>query len=218
MKKLLAGIVLGALVLGCGKKGGTTPLAPTADFTWALDNDVNDNGLIDVGDTVNFTDKSTPGDGTITTWAWTFTDGTPATSTDQNPAGVTFSSSGFKNVTLTVTDSNSKTSQITKAVPVANPSDTTPPTINVTSVRLKGTATDNVAVTSLTDSVEAGTIADDGNPDSASEAFTTHAIDPPQTTAPALDPVTVTITAKDAADNTTTLDVTITEQVQVQAP
>ena len=36
-------------------------------------------------------------------WAWTFQDGTPATSTQQNPT-VQFSSSGWKTVTLTVTN------------------------------------------------------------------------------------------------------------------
>ena len=51
--------------------------------------------------TVQFTDQST---GEIDSWAWTFPGGTPATSTEQNPT-VTYTSGGFFDVTLTVTNS-----------------------------------------------------------------------------------------------------------------
>jgi len=52
------------------------------------------------GGTVKFQDLST---GTPTTWAWAFEGGTPATSTEQNPA-VTYSESGVYEVSLTVGD------------------------------------------------------------------------------------------------------------------
>lgn len=52
------------------------------------------------GTSVTFTDNSTNGD--VTAWAWTFQDGTPSTSTDQNPV-IMFSGNGWKSVSLTVT-------------------------------------------------------------------------------------------------------------------
>ncbi len=54
------------------------------------------------GATVDFTDATTGG--TPTSWNWTFTGGTPATSTDQNPTGVTYSTAGTYAVELTVSD------------------------------------------------------------------------------------------------------------------
>ena len=58
------------------------------------------------GGNVQFTDLSS---GNPTSWNWTFTGGTPATSTAQNPA-VTYAGSGAYNVTLVVTNaSGSKT-------------------------------------------------------------------------------------------------------------
>lgn len=54
------------------------------------------------GDAVNFTDLST---GAPTTWNWTFTGGTPGTSTSQNPT-VTYATAGTYTVTLTVGNAN----------------------------------------------------------------------------------------------------------------
>lgn len=51
------------------------------------------------GSSVNFTDNSTNAE--VTSWAWTFQDGTPSTSTDQNPV-ITFNGNGWKAVSLTV--------------------------------------------------------------------------------------------------------------------
>ncbi len=51
---------------------------------------------------VNFTDQSTPGNGTITSWQWDFGDG--ASSTLQNPSH-TYTSAGNYNVTLRLTNS-----------------------------------------------------------------------------------------------------------------
>ncbi len=62
------------------------------------------------GTTVMFKDNS--GGGEANSWSWTFQDGDPATSTDENPT-VTFNSSGWKAVTLTVSNdlgSDTKTS------------------------------------------------------------------------------------------------------------
>ncbi|OQX77857.1 MAG: hypothetical protein B6D61_06520 [Bacteroidetes bacterium 4484_249] len=52
------------------------------------------------GSTVQFTDEST---GNITSWEWTFEDGDPPTSTEQNPQ-VYYANEGDKDVTLTVSD------------------------------------------------------------------------------------------------------------------
>lgn len=66
---------------------------PEALFTYK--HDCNATGLV-----YDFTyTGSTPDDAT---YYWTFTDGTPSTSTSQNPNNVTFSSAGYKYVTLTV--------------------------------------------------------------------------------------------------------------------
>ncbi|MBK7382459.1 MAG: PKD domain-containing protein [Flavobacteriales bacterium] len=45
-----------------------------------------------------------------TSWSWTFQDGTPSTSTAQNPL-VQFSTTGYKSVTLTVTNDHGSTSK-----------------------------------------------------------------------------------------------------------
>ncbi len=67
---------------------------------------------------VQFKDNST---GSPTSWAWTFQDGEPATSTDQNPI-VSFTTGGSKWVTLTVTNGNgSGTYTLSEAVQVAPP-------------------------------------------------------------------------------------------------
>ncbi|MEO8069177.1 MAG: M43 family zinc metalloprotease [Flavobacteriales bacterium] len=60
-----------------------------------------DHAYICSGETVSFTDNSNNGD--VTFWAWTFADGNPATSTDQDP-DVTFTTQGSKDVTLTVSN------------------------------------------------------------------------------------------------------------------
>ncbi len=61
---------------------------------------------------VNFTDLSTPGTGSITTWLWDFGDGN--TSTLQNPSH-TYTSSGNYNITLVVTNSNGCTKTFTRS-------------------------------------------------------------------------------------------------------
>lgn len=71
---------------------------------------------VNTGGTVSFTDQSTNTSFTPTTWSWTFTGGTPATSTLQNPS-VVYSTNGTYAVKLKVTnacgtDSLTKTAYI----------------------------------------------------------------------------------------------------------
>ncbi len=80
---------------------------PVADFSA---NDID----VCVGQNVTFTDATT---NSPTSWAWTFTGGTPATSTSQNPV-VTYASPGTYQVELTATnasgsDTETKTAYIT---------------------------------------------------------------------------------------------------------
>jgi PKD repeat protein len=69
--------------------------APTPDF------EANDT-IIDVNDLVDFTDLST---GDVEIWEWSFEGGTPATSDEQNPIGIQYTSVGLFDVSLTVTNS-----------------------------------------------------------------------------------------------------------------
>lgn len=98
---------------GCGN------LNPIANFTADLTE-------IDMGDAVTFTDLST---GEPTAWNWTFTGGTPETSTDQNPAGIVYSGPGQFDVSLTITNEYGEDSELkalyitvndTLAAPVAD--------------------------------------------------------------------------------------------------
>ncbi len=64
--------------------------------------------------TVTFTDASTPGTGTITNRAWTFTGGSPATAGNVTSQSVTYSTPGTYTVSLTITNSASATDTETK--------------------------------------------------------------------------------------------------------
>jgi PKD repeat protein len=78
-----------------------TVLAPVANFSASKT-------VITKGETVTFTDLST---NTPTSWSWSFTGGTPSSSTLQNPA-VTYNTAGTYKVVLTATNSagsNTKT-------------------------------------------------------------------------------------------------------------
>jgi len=90
--------------------------APVANFTESATS-------INVGETVTFTDQST---NSPTSWSWSFSGGTPSSSTSQNPV-ITYNTAGTYNVTLTATNaagSNTKTKTalitVTQNVPVAN--------------------------------------------------------------------------------------------------
>jgi len=80
---------------------------PVADFT-ANTTSINEGG------SVNFTDLTT---NNPTSWSWTFSGGTPSTSTAQNPT-ITYNTAGTYSVTLTASnsagsDSETKTNYIT---------------------------------------------------------------------------------------------------------
>ncbi|HIP32776.1 MAG TPA: T9SS type A sorting domain-containing protein [Crocinitomicaceae bacterium] len=73
----------------------TVPLCvPVADFSSSVSSTC-------VGSNVAFKDASW--NATIDSWSWTFQDGSPATSSSMNPS-VSFTSAGYKTVTLTVTN------------------------------------------------------------------------------------------------------------------
>ncbi|HQL93466.1 MAG TPA: PKD domain-containing protein, partial [Candidatus Hydrogenedentes bacterium] len=82
----------------------TAPGGPAADFTAYP---TAGKGPL----TVQFANLSTAGSAGITQWAWTFGDG--QTSTEQSPRH-TYGAQGSFPVTLTVTDANANTSQVTK--------------------------------------------------------------------------------------------------------
>ncbi|HPT02033.1 MAG TPA: PKD domain-containing protein [Bacteroidales bacterium] len=68
-----------------------------------------------VGQSVTFTDNSDPGTYTITSWNWSFGSGaSPATATGKGPHNVSYTSSGSKNVALTVHWSGSNSNTETK--------------------------------------------------------------------------------------------------------
>jgi PKD repeat protein len=88
-----------------------TVITPVANFTASSFN-------ITTGQSVNFTDLST---NNPTSWSWTFTGGTPASSTSQNPTNITYNTPGCYQVSLTATNSaGSNTSTQTCYITVTN--------------------------------------------------------------------------------------------------
>lgn len=83
------------------KEAPNTP--PTAGYNYSADDRE-----------ITFTDISTDADGTVDSWDWDFGDGEP-NSTLQNPVH-TYAVNGDYDVTLTVTDDDGDTGQITKSV------------------------------------------------------------------------------------------------------
>jgi len=66
---------------------------------------------VSLGSPVNFSDMSY---GNPILWSWEFQDGTPATSTQQNPQGIVWNETGSYDVSLTITDGDGNTETITK--------------------------------------------------------------------------------------------------------
>ena len=85
-----------------------TNIRPVADFDWSPKEGIT------AGDEVQFTDKSTDADGTITAWEWKIGANTV---TGQNPK-FTFNEFGDIEVTLTVTDNQRGKGSVTKVVHV----------------------------------------------------------------------------------------------------
>src|SRR3989449_960331 len=74
--------------------------------------------------TCSFTDQSSDPDGSVTSWQWTFGDGTTG-ATAQNPSH-TYSAGGSYTVTLTVTDNQGAPNSVTHSVAPSQPNQ--PPT------------------------------------------------------------------------------------------
>ncbi|KAF0128107.1 MAG: hypothetical protein FD155_3432 [Bacteroidetes bacterium] len=72
----------------------TIPFAPEASFS-------SNETLIPLGESVNFTDQSV---GVPQSWSWSFEGGNPSTSDLQHPSGITYTSEGSFDVSLTVTN------------------------------------------------------------------------------------------------------------------
>jgi PKD repeat protein len=75
------------------RRGGGSALP---NFTWSPTE-------VYPGTPVSFFDQS---GGSPTSWSWTFGDGTPASSTLQNPSGVVFSTTGSKSISLQACNAN----------------------------------------------------------------------------------------------------------------
>ena len=83
-------------------------VVPTADFSYSP-------MMVNVGNEVTFTDKSTDSDGEIVSREWVFPDG--STSTETNPS-YTFTQKGMFQVKLTVADDRGGESSATKSINV----------------------------------------------------------------------------------------------------
>ncbi|PCH99142.1 MAG: hypothetical protein COB85_00615, partial [Bacteroidetes bacterium] len=83
---------------------GTSPCTgpvPVANFVASATN-------ISTGTSINFTDLST---NTPTSWSWSFTGGSPTSSTSQNPTNIAYNTAGCYEVTLTSTNTNGSDSE-----------------------------------------------------------------------------------------------------------
>jgi PKD repeat protein/uncharacterized protein YjiK len=180
----------------------TTPnSAPTASYTWSA---------TDL--TVDFTDTSTDGDGTIASWAWDFGDGN--NSTAQNPQH-TYASAGDYTVTLSVTDDDGASSAAPASQTVSPTAPNQTPTASYT-----WSATDLTVDFTDTSTDGDGTIASwawdfgDGNNSTAQNPQHTYATAGDYT-------VTLTVTdddgASSAAPASQTVSVTTTVILEVNA-
>lgn len=87
-------------------------LPPAAGFGWSPSE-------VYPGTPVTFTDQST---GNVTSWTWTFQDGTPSSSFVETPPAVTFATAGSKTITQLVGNGNqAEDSQLNKTLTVLAP-------------------------------------------------------------------------------------------------
>ena len=106
--------------------GGGTATAPVTDFTATAT-------TVEVGQTVDFIDLSA---NAPTNWTWVFTNGSPSSSTAQNPVGVTYSTPGCFDVTLVAsnsagTNTETKTCYVNVTAPVGMEELENEPTLSV---------------------------------------------------------------------------------------
>lgn len=90
--------------------GGPVVYPPVADFSASAT-------TITAGESVTFTDLST---NTPTAWSWSFTGGTPATSTTQNPT-ITYNTAGTYTVSLTASNSGGSDTETKTGYITVNP-------------------------------------------------------------------------------------------------
>ncbi|MBI5219718.1 MAG: gliding motility-associated C-terminal domain-containing protein [Bacteroidia bacterium] len=108
----------------------TTTGSVTATFTY--------NGNHCVGGTAyNFTNTGTSGGIPAPTYSWTFPSGTPSTSTQNNPIGITWSAAGTYTVTHTITQGTCNATQTMVITVYPNPA----PNVNVTNIACSGSCT-----------------------------------------------------------------------------
>ncbi len=102
-----------------GQTSTATHTLTVTDYVSPIANFMFDPASPIINQAIAFTDTSTAGSGTINQYAWTFgSDASQPTSTARNPNGISYSTSGAKTVTLTVTDSNGKTGTITQTIQI----------------------------------------------------------------------------------------------------
>jgi len=86
-------------------------------------NFIANNTTINTGGSVNFSDLTT---NSPTSWSWTFTGGTPATSTAQNPVNIVYATSGSFDVTLVATNANGSDTETKTGYIIVNATGTAP--------------------------------------------------------------------------------------------
>ncbi len=135
---------------GNSNGGGTSNTYPTARFSFTPTSPT-------VDQTITFTDQSVAGSATINQWSWNFgATATPSSSATRNPIA-SFSSIGDKTVTLTVTDSDGKTSTSSKTFRVENTASSQAPTAEFTISTTNPALNQNVVFTD-TSTANSGTI------------------------------------------------------------
>ena len=112
------------------------------------------------GTAVSFSDQSS---GSPTQWQWTFTGGSPASSTQQNPSGIVWNTAGTYAVSLTVTNASGSNTTGSQVTVFDNPSGTGTSTIsggsNGTATVVPSGGTAPYSVSWSTSPVQSGTTA-----------------------------------------------------------